>query len=187
MRWVFFAILVWVLVLIQTTIGKVLTFETRAIGTVGPDLLAAVAVFIALYVRGSADVMIAACVLGFVLDIASAGGPGSAAVIGPMPIAYCLAARMLFEIREAFFRQSIPAQVFLSLLFCLTAHGLWVTGQSILAAGAMTWSEYGRMLCQAAAVSCYTAALTPLVFWLLAKLRRRLIPVSAEMSRRGRR
>lgn len=187
MRWIPFAILVYVLILVQTTVGRVLMVERLAIGTVGPDLLAPLVVFIALYVRRATDAMIAACVLGFALDLTTAGGSGSDAVVGPMPILYALGARALFEVREAFFRQRILTKIFLTLSFCLFTHFLWVTVQSLLAHRVTAWSEYGLMLVQASAVSAYSAVLAPMLIWVFEKGQRWIVLIPAGRSRRLRR
>ena len=92
MRWVFFLILTWIILIVQTTVGRLITFDTSVIGAIGPDLLAPLAVFVALYARQRRDAMLAGCVLGFALDLGAAGGPDAGAVVGVMPIAYALAA-----------------------------------------------------------------------------------------------
>jgi uncharacterized membrane protein len=187
MRWILLVIGIWVLVIVQTTMGQILTFETRWLGAIGPDLLASLAVFVALYAQNAADTMIAAFLLGFALDATAFGGSGGMAVIGPMAIAYGLAARALFAVREAFFRQRVLARIVLTLLFCLFAHGLWVTSQAILAGSAEAWSNYGRMLLQASAISVYSAALAPGMFWVFDRLRRRIMSEPTGRSRYARR
>ena len=187
MQWVMFIILTWVLIILQTTVGQILSFETVSLGTIGPDLLASLAVFAVLSVRTATDAMLAACVLGIALDVTTVGAAGSVAVIGPMPIAYALAARVMFEVREAFFRERVGTQMLLTLLFCLVAHGLWVTFQSLFAYGLTTWAEYWRMILQAAAVSAYSGLLAPIMLWLFGKARRWLITAPVGRARRNRR
>ena len=172
MRWVPFAILTCLLIVVQTTVGRILTFNSSAIGTIGPDLLAIAAVFVALHVRAELDAVIAAWMLGLMLDLAAAGGTGSTTVVGPMPIAYALAAWTIFRIREAFFRERMSSRAFLSLLFCALSHGVWVTVQSLFAGGTATWAGYGSLLLQAAGLALYTAVLTPLGFWGLLRIRK---------------
>ena len=185
MRWIPFVILAYVLIVVQTTVGRLLMIESGAVGTIGPDLLAPLVVFIALYARRPTDTMIAACILGFALDLTTAGGSGSGAVVGPMPIVYALCARALFEVREAFFRDRILTRAFLTLLFCLFAHTLWVTAQSLLAYRVTTWSEYGGMLVQAMVGAGYSAVLAPALIWAFEKGRRWIILVPASRSRRS--
>jgi len=159
MRWVPLAILTYLLLLAQTTVGGVLTFRARGIGLVGPDLLAIAAVYVALHVRSCLDAMLAGWLIGLAVDLTT----GAATVLGPMPLAYALAAGCICRVREAFFRERIVTQALLAVLFCLIAHGLWLTIQCLFALRAMTWSSYGRLLLQAAALYVYTGVLTPLV------------------------
>ncbi len=186
MRWVVLILIGWVGVLLQTTFGEVWAIDGLAIGSIAPDLLACVAVFCTLYVGRAANAMIVAWILGLMLDLATAGGPG-AAVVGPMAISYCIVARGLFEVREAMFRRRLSTRMLLTLVFCLASHLLWVTVQSILAMGVTGWGEYLRMLGQAVCISIYTALVAPLVFWLLDKVASWLFvaPVGRSGSRRG--
>jgi rod shape-determining protein MreD len=185
MRWVGFAILVYLLMLLQTTVGKLLTFPTESLGVIGPDFSAIAAVFLALRVRERNDVMIAAWFLGLAVDLGSAGGAGGPTVVGPMSLAYVLAVAAVFRMREAFFRDHIPSQVILSLVFCVLAHGAWVTGQSLLVRADATWSGYGDMLLQAAGLSCYTAVLMPVAYRLLVRCERWFVATQPG-ARRGR-
>jgi cell shape-determining protein MreD len=185
MRWIPFIILVYLVVLFQSTAGKVLTLTTAGLGSVGPDLAALVAVFVALYARSCPDAMLAAWVLGMAVDLTVSGGVGAATVVGPMSLAYALAAGALFRIREAFFRERALTQGLLALGFCLLAHGVWVTAQSLLAAGEVSWSAYGRTLLQAAALACYTAALMPLAHFGLIRCQRWLLVSPVGRGGRG--
>ena len=185
MRWVPFVILSCLLLVVQTTLGRVLTFNSASVGTIGPDLLAIVAVFVALHVQAELDAAIAAWVLGLALDLAAAGGAGSTTVIGPMPVAYALGAWIVYRVREAFFRERMSSRAFLALLFCGVSHAVWVTAQSLLAGGAATWAGYGSLLLQAAALAVYTAALTPLGFWALLRIRKWILLVPSGRARRA--
>ncbi|MHC4295557.1 MAG: hypothetical protein ACYSTL_08225, partial [Planctomycetota bacterium] len=78
--------------------------------------------------------------------------------------------RAILSLREAFFRERISTRILLTLLFCLLAHPLWVTLQSLLGIEFASWSQYGWMLLQAVSVSVYSAAIAPLIMWLLGKL-----------------
>ncbi len=167
--------------------GRVLAFEHISPGTIAPDLLAGVAVFVALYVRRPIDAVIAACVLGFALDLTTTGAGGLAGVIGPMPIAYVLGTAALVAVREAFFAERISTRMLLTLAFCLFAHWFWVTLQSLLAHEVSSWSEYGRMLMQVIGVSVYSALLAPVIMWLLDKVRGWILAAPISLSRRSRR
>ena len=187
MRWIPFVILAYLVVLMQTTLGRFLTFTTAGIGSIGPDLIAMVAVFVAFYVRNWVDGMLAAWVLGLVVDLTTGGAAAAGTVIGPMPIAYALAAGLLFRVREALFRERALTQALLAGGFCLLTHGLWVTVQSLLAYDAMTWSAYGKTLLQAAALAAYTAALMPLAHFALGKVQRWFLVAPVAAVRAGRR
>jgi rod shape-determining protein MreD len=186
MRWIGFAILVYLLMLLQTTLGKLLTFPLESLGVVGPDLSAIVAVFLAMRVRELSDVTIAAWLLGLAVDLGSAGGVGEMTVVGPMSLSYMLAVAAVFRMREAFFRDRVMTQAILAVAFCLLAHGTWVTVQSALARGEVSWSGYGATLLQAAALACYTGALMPLGYRLLLKCERWFVAVQPGRARRGR-
>jgi rod shape-determining protein MreD len=184
MRWIPFLILAYLVVLLQTTAGQFLTIKTAGIGSIGPDLTALVAVFVAFYARNWVDAVLAAWALGLAIDLTAAGGPGAVTVVGPMSIAYCVATGLLFRVREAFFRERALTQALLAWAFCLLAHGLWVTAQSLLAAGEMTWRGYGQTLLQAAALACYTAVLMPMVHFALSKCQRWFLPAPVGPGRR---
>jgi len=184
MQWVPFIILAWLAVLMQASVGKVLTFSGGSIGAVGPDLAAIVATFFALNVRGWADVMLAAFVLGLGLDLSAGGGAGFASAVGPMPVAYALAAGMVYRIREAFFREHWLTQAMLAAIFCVVAHGLWITWQALLAYRTATWAAYVRMWLQVLSLAGYTAVLMPLGHLALARCQRWFISQAEGRHRR---
>jgi len=186
MRWIPFVILAWLLVIVQSTLGRVLTFSGTPIGAVGPDLLAILAVFVVLQARSGLDAALASWILGLALDLTAAGGVSSPTVVGPMPIAYTLAAGLVYWLREAVFRERALIQAMLAGLFCLVAHGIWITAQSLRAAEQMTWSAYGQVLLQAVALAVYTALLTPLGYWALGHARGVFMTAPAGRSRRRR-
>lgn len=174
MRWAPFLVLTYVTLVLQTSLVRAVTFSVAA-GTVQPDLLALTAVFVALSVREGLDAMLAAWALGLAADLTTG------AAIGVMPVAYALGASLVFRMREAFFRDRISTRIVLTLLFCLVAHGLWVTAQSALA---WQWGAYGRVMIQAAMVSAYTAVVAPPLQWVLAKGESLLLGPPAGRGRR---
>ncbi|HOF19283.1 MAG TPA: hypothetical protein PK082_10270 [Phycisphaerae bacterium] len=186
MRWVPFAILAYLVIVLQCSLGQMLTFEISAIGSVGPDLAAVAALFIALHARRAADALLAAWVLGFALDLSSASGPGGVTVVGPMALAYVLAAGAVYKIREALFAERVLTRAVVGVIFCLLAHLPWVTLQTILAHNVMTWQAYGARLLQAMAISAYTGVVTPVFYPLLDRVRKWLISVPAERPGRRR-
>ncbi|MCK4601413.1 MAG: hypothetical protein KAU28_03035 [Phycisphaerae bacterium] len=184
MRWIPFIILAYPILLVQTTLGRVLIIHSDHLGAVWPDFLAILAVFVALRAKALLDVMLAAWTLGLLVDLTTAGGPGGAAVIGPMAIAYTFGAFVVYRVREAFFREHRLPQVLLTFVFCLLAHWLWVTIQSLLAGG-MSFSIYTRVLLQVVLVSAYTAALMLLGHPGLARCQRFFLTVPSGRSRRA--
>ncbi len=184
MKWVPFIILTYLVMLAQCTVGGILTFSVTAIGTVGPDLLAIVAVFMALHVRSGFHAALAGWVLGLAVDLTTISAAGGVTAVGPMPIAFAVAAALIFQIREAFFYERPIPQVFLALIFCLVAHGIWVTFQAVLAFGEVSWEGYGRMLLQAVALAIYTAVLMPLGYRGLRWLGKWLISVPTSKRHR---
>jgi len=183
MRWVFFLILAWVILIVQTTVGGLITFNIWWMGAVGADFFAPPAVFIALYARQKMDAMLAGCVLGFALDLGAAGGAESGAVVGIMPITYALAAWGVYSLRDAVFRDHALTRAHLTFLFCLLVHFAWVTLQSLLGG---SWSNYWPMLAQVLGLAVYSALLSLGIMFLLEKGRRWIIRPSVGRSRQRR-
>jgi hypothetical protein len=164
MRWPIFLILAYAVILVQVSLGGLLTVSLP-IGRVGFDLVAATAVFMAFRTWTATEAMLACWVLGLTLDLTTAGGrPWGPTVVGPFAIVFSLLGGAVFSIREAFFRDRALTQVVVTLLFCLLAHALWITLQTIRLGG---WDFYGSMLVQAAAIAGFTAVLAPLAHFLL--------------------
>ena len=186
MRWIPFIIMAYAVLLVQSTFGGLLAITFRSVGAVGPDMAAALAVFAALYVRSSLDAMIAGWVLGFFVDLLAGGPTGVLSPVGPMSMSYALASGVAFGLRDAFFRERPSARFMLTLVFCLIAHGTWVTVQTILASSVMTWGDYGRMLLQAGLLSAYSALLAPVLCVLFDRTRGLLIIAPSGRGRRYR-
>jgi cell shape-determining protein MreD len=131
-------------------------------------------------------VFLAAWVLGLAVDLSNVGGVGEATVVGPMSLAYLLAVAAVLRMREAFFRDRLTSQAVLALVFCLLAHGIWVTVQSLLARGQVTWPTYAATMLQAVGLACYTAVVMPLGYRLLLKCERWFVAVQPGRARRPR-
>lgn len=183
-HWVPFILLACLVLLVQTTVGGLLAFTVKGVGGVCPDLLAILATFVALWARSGVEVMLTAWGMGFALDLTSGGGAGAGSVLGPMSLGYALAAGLIFRIREAFFRDRMLPQAVLVLVFCIVAHGVYLTMQSLLAYRYTSWSEYGRRMLQAGMLAVYTAVLMAPGRWVLAKLQRRLIALPSGRASR---
>ena len=184
MRWVPLVILVYAVLLVQTSLVRLVTFTFGSVGTVGPDLLAAAAVFVAMNCRSGIDVMLAAWIAGIAADLGTGGTVGGMTAVGPMAISYALAAGAVFQIRDAFFRERVWTRFALALLFALLAHGLWVTMQSLLVVRHMTWADYWRMVLQAVLIAVYTAAAMPLVYPVLQRVPGLFVAASGARGRR---
>lgn len=179
MRWVPFLILMYGVLLVQTTVGRILTFQRTAWGTIGPDIAAIVAVYLALHLRDGLDLAIATWTLGLAVDLTTAGP-----AVGPMAVAYLAAGAAVLKLREAVFRERPAAQMLMALVFCLLAHGLWVTVQSVgLPPASRSWGQYVWMLKQACILAIYTAVLMPPGHWALARIERFLIAPQSGRSR----
>ena len=187
MRWVLLAILIYLVVLVQTTLAGVLTFNIGSVGRVGPDLLAILAVYVAMHARGGVDVLLSAWVMGLAIDLTTGAGPVVSTVVGPMALGYVAAAGAIYRLREIVFRDSIVAQCVMAVIFCLIAHGIWVTVQWMLALRSLAWTGYLAMLGQVGLLAVYTAVLMPLGRLGLNRCRRWLIPAGSKLSRRMRR
>ena len=187
MRWVFLAILIYLLVLAQTTLAGILTFRMGGVGLVGPDLLAVLAVYVALRARAGVDVMLSAWLMGFAVDLTTGAGADVSTVVGVMSLGYVLGAGAVFRMREVMFRENILVQCVLTAVFCVIAHGFWVTVQWFLGFRTTPWSGYFQMLLQALLLSVYTAALMPLGRAGLRRCERWIIAASTDRPGRRRR
>ena len=187
MRWIPFIILAYLLTLLQTTLGRLMVFHIDKLGLIGPDLLALAAVYVALQARSGMDVMLSGWLLGLGLDLTMGPGGSGNFVPGAMPVAYALAAGMVFGLREAFFRDRPLTQIFTGLLFCIVAHGMWILLQAALGFRGVRWAGLGHVLSQAAMLSMYTALLMPLGLYLLARCQRWLLVQPPASYRRGQR
>ena len=184
MHWVWLILLGYLVLLFQTTLGRLFHFDISHLGGIGPDFMALVVLFVALYARDAADAMLAGCILGLGVDLAAGGGAGPTTAVGPMPVAYAVAAVVIFRIREGVFRDRLLTRALMAIVFCALSHGLWVTLQGLLASSSLTWRSYGRMLLEVLAVATYTGLLAPLVLYGLSKIQRWLIAVPPGRSRR---
>lgn len=185
MRWVVLAIMVYLITLAQTSLADIFTIHMSAVGPVRPDLLAMLAVYVALYARNGADAMISAWMMGMVIDLTTGAGAEVSTVAGPMPLAYALVAGVIFRLRDTVFRDSMTTQCIMAMAFCALAHWFWVTAQWLLAFKQMSFSRYALMLFQALLAALYTALLMPAAGVVLKRCRGWLIaPASTWRHRR---
>jgi len=174
MRWVYFLILTLLGVIGQTTVVQMLWFRTP-VGWIGPEILAAVAVFVALRVRATTDAALAGWTLGFAVDL-TLSGTG----MGLLGLLYAAATAGLHRIREGFFGERAITHMVLTFLFCSFVYQLWILYDGLIGAG----SPGGRGALQALGLSAYTAILAPLVCGALKPISRFLLAVPAGRSKR---
>lgn len=185
MRWVVLAIMVYLVTLVQTSLATVLTIHLPVVGPLRPDLLAMLAVYVALYAREVTDAMLSAWMMGLAIDLTTGAGAEVSTVVGPMPLAYALAAGLVFRLRDMVFRDSVTTQCVMALVFCSLAHWFWLTAQWLIALKGVSFSRYALMLVQALLAGVYTALLMPVAGAALRRCRRWLIaPASSWRHRR---
>ena len=181
MRWIIFIIIAYLTIVVQTSLGDLLSCNFGSMGRVSPDFVAMLAVFVAVNVRSGTDAVLAGTILGWGMDLAS----GGATVVGPMPLAYALASMTVYRVRGAFFRDRILSRAMLALGFCLLAYPIWVTLQTLFNYGSVAAGDYGKMLLQAISRSVYTALLMPIAYLIFEKVHRWLMVAPAGRSRRS--
>ncbi|MBN1555322.1 MAG: rod shape-determining protein MreD [Phycisphaerae bacterium] len=187
MRWAPFLIFAYLFTLGQTSLGRMLMLDRLTIGPVGPDILVLLAVFVAMYVRTAVDGMMAGWVLGMLIDLTTGGGATATTRVGPMAIYFALTAWLVFQVREALYRERALPQMLLAGVFCLITHTLWVGTQMFLAPRDIVWGQFGRLLLQVLLSSVYTGLLMPLVHFFLMPCRNWLLTNPPTRSRRTRR
>ena len=185
MRWIFLAILTYLLTLLQTTLVDIISFRVPGVGLVRPELLAIVVVYSALNVRNALDAMLTGWALGLVLDITAGAGSGISTAVGPMSLAYALAAGGVYRIRNAVFREKAVTQFVMTLVFCIVTHWTWIAAQWALTFRDTGMGVIALMLVQAMILALYTAAIAPPAHLALNACRRWLIATPAgAMDRR---
>jgi cell shape-determining protein MreD len=181
-RWIPLLLIGWAFVLAQTTVSAIwLTFEVSPIGAIGPDLVAVLALFVALRARTRTDAVLSCAVLGAALDLTAAGGTDSGTVVGPMVIGYALGGWIVASVRDVVLRRRFLVQTLLAVLMVGVAHFTWVSFQAI-AAG--TWGDLGPMLLQALGIVVYTSLLAWPGGKLLEPLGQWLVPAATGRGRR---
>ena len=186
MRWPIFAIFLYIICLLQVTLAKIITFETLGVGSFGPDLMVCFAVFVAFWARSSTDAMIAGTIMGLMIDLTTAGGMQAPTLVGPMALAYCLCVSLVFRIREAFFRDRALPQILICTLFCLVAHFIWVTIQTIFC-GTGGLAAYFHALLLVVMSAIYTGLISPILLYMLLVVRSVIFESISSRGARSRR
>lgn len=161
MRWVPFAILVYVVCVLQTTVMAFVEVHT-----IRPDLIVLAAVYYALMARRP-DAMLTAWIFGLAVDLngLSFHGRGN---IGLHALVFGALAALVVQIRDLFFRDHMMTYVvFMAAWVVISklAAGVflsWATGQ---------WDRFGELALAAAYSALYTAIFAPYVHWCFKRLR----------------
>lgn len=161
MRWIAFAILLYCVTVVQTTVAPMLKLHG-----VWPDVLVIVAVYYAL-AAAPTDAMLACWIVGLMIDLSGAGYLQHGNVgIGALSLG--LIALLLVKARELTFRDSIWTALFFTfsaklILSILTGvHMIYVAKAPVRLGEIVTVGFYS---------AAYTAVLAPYGHWILRQLR----------------
>lgn len=174
MRWIYFLILTLLGVILQTTLVQLVWFRT-GVGWIGPEILAMVAVFVALHVRSTTDAALAGWALGFALDL-TLSGTG----MGLLGLLYAAGAVGVHRMRGAVLGERGATQMLLAFIFCMFVYQLWTLYDVWAGAG----GPWGTQALQVVGLSAYTAILTPLACGGLRRIGRLLLVAPAGRGRR---
>ena len=164
MRWFGFIILALTAVALQVSAVAAIRVELGLWGlSLGVDLVAILAVLVALRVRQGSDALLGAWGLGLLIDLSVIASP-----IGLYALTFTLAAGMIVQVRDAVFSDNPLTQAGMAFTFCLVAHGL-----ARLFVNLYVRREAGlfsRELVQVLLVAACTAFVGPIVLALMRRL-----------------
>jgi rod shape-determining protein MreD len=161
MRWVAFAILLYVVIALQSAATPFV-----AVNSIRPDLMVIVAVHYALAARAY-DALLACWFIGLAVDLVSMSYRGRANV-GLHALTLSLLAMPIVKVRSFVFRDSIFTQLVFTFLAKLALdlivgmHMMWAI---------QDWSRWGEVAATAVYAAIYTAVLAPYGHWFLRRLR----------------
>jgi len=161
MNWIAFAILTYVLCVLQTTLMAVIGIQH-----VRPDLLILVGVFYALFAR-QPDALLACWILGLAADLCGLslhdrGGVGAHA------LTYGLCAMLTCRLRELVFREHLLTYVVSVVLWTLLASAALAAH---LAWAMREWDRFNVGLLYGIYAAGYTAFFAPYAHWILRRAR----------------
>jgi len=161
MRWIVFAILLYVAIVLQTALVPHIH-----VLSVWPDLPLLLAVHLML-AAPAPEAMLAAWIIGLLVDLNSGSYPNGSNV-GASALAYGLAALFVVRIRRHWFRDQ-ASTYFLFTMVCAFAihalvnlHVLWASGQ---------FHRWKEGLALALGVMFYSAGISPYAHWILRRMR----------------
>lgn len=161
MRWVIFAILVYVVCVLQTTlIGLVEVHRVR------PDLLVLTAAYVGLVARRH-DACLAAWCLGLAADLCGMSFRDRSG-IGPHALAFGLAALITVRVRELVFRDHLLTYVACAAAWTLLAYAVEAVH---LSWALRRWDLLGAWMTAGLWTAAYTALLAPYAHWALRRAR----------------
>jgi len=114
MRWPVFAVFAFLAVAVQLSLRSVLTLYS--VRGVSPDLVACLAVFIALFAQRSSALW-ACWILGLLLDLAPPDQPRGYHLLGPHALGYVVGGYFVLLLRTMVFRRRALTVGFLTLIF----------------------------------------------------------------------
>ena len=165
MRWFYIILVAFVASMIQTTAGQIFWFPTP-LGWIGPIFPIGAAVFAILYGRQTVDVALAGWIFGLALEL-PLGGETS---MGLLPLLFAAMSAVLFQMREAFYRDRLLTQMILGFLLAFLVYQAWAMCQAVLPGGLS--QPYWRATLQMLIVAVYTGLLTPAMVAMLKPLQR---------------
>lgn len=161
MRWVAFAILLYVAVALQSAAAPFV-----AVNSIRPDLMVVIAVHYALAARVY-DALLACWFIGLVIDLSGISYRDRANV-GLHALALGLLAIPIVKMRSFIFRDSVLTQLVFTFLAKLALdlvvgiHMMWAIGD---------WGRWGEVASRAIYAAIYTAVLAPYGHWFLRRFR----------------
>ncbi len=117
MRWSVFAIIAFVVVVLQLSVREVLTLHS--VGSISPDFVACLATFIALFAARTSALW-ACWILGLVMDLAPRGGETAWHLIGPNALGYAFGGYLVLQLRTMVFRRRAVTTGLLTFLFLMS-------------------------------------------------------------------
>ena len=161
MRWIAFAIILYLVAVLQTAVAPLL-----ALHGVWPDFIVITAVYFALVAK-PADARLACWIVGLTADLLTLSFEGYSNV-GIRAISLGLTAVFIVRVRDFFFRESVWSQLFFTFGTKLVVdvvvglHMLYLVGEM---------NRFTELFSLAVYQAVYTAALAPYGHWLLRQLR----------------
>lgn len=163
MRWISFAIVLYVVTVLQTAAAPYL-----ALHTVWPNFLVILAVYYALEAKPD-DAMRACWIIGLVIDLAGLSYANhNYSNVGLCALTLGLVGAAIVKVRDLTFRESAWSQ----LVFCFIAQAILSCAVGLHMSYALgSWGRFTDVLSHGLYGAAYTAAVAPYGHWLLRRFR----------------